>query len=169
MESPERGLGPVRVTVKDQEETVSFLVEQGTLPRLVAACSISPASLGDLLVAADVYERGIAVHVMSELMEFDNAVRNQGLDHFRKTLKRARQRNELFERTFLVMDQLSRLEALRARGCPLVLFDLPERSICASDELGLTASGEVRIRDGEVTTDQTVSYFLPEGWSIEGP
>lgn len=157
----------VRITIKDQEQTVSFLAKRDTVLRLVAACSASPESLGDLLAAADIYQRGIAAAIMSELMEFDKALLRQGPGFMRDAISVARSKGQPLEAAFQVIDEATRSEALEPAGCDLVIIDLAERSLRASPGVEIPVPGEVQVHDGEKVTDRKVTYILPQGWSLE--
>jgi len=158
---------PLRATVRDGDQTISFLVAPHIVRCLVAGCSINPATIGDLLVAAEVYLPGLARRVMTELMAFDNAIRRHGAEHARDLLRAAEQDSQGPGITFQVVEEASRREALEAGRRPLVVFDLTRKVIHASPGVELTAAGEVHVYEGERRTGQTVAYFLPAEWTIE--
>lgn len=157
----------IRVTVKDPEQTISFLAKAETMFRLVAACSINPANLGQLLIAAETYQRGLAASVMAELMEFDKALKREGSAFIHEAIAEAQDKGEALAITFQVIDESTKLEALWPRNCELVVFDLNKHLITASEGLEIPASGEVTIHSGEALTEQRVTYILPQSWTIE--
>ena len=55
---------------------------------------------------------------------------------------------------------------LAAHGHPVLVVDLTRRAIAASPGLAVEPSGEVRVHDGRAETDHTVTYMLPQGWTI---
>lgn len=157
----------IRVTVKDPEQTISFLAEVETMIRLVAACSINPESIGQLLMAAETYERGFTTRIMAELMEFDKALEREGPEFIREAIAEAKNNDEAMAFTFQVIDESTELEALQPRNCQLVVLDLPKHLITVSEGLEIPVSGEVVIHSGEELTEQRVTYILPQIWRIE--
>lgn len=133
----------------------------------MAGCSVDPATVGDLLVATDIYEPGLTTRVTAELMVFDNSVRREGPAFVQEAVGKSRESQEPLAMTFQVIDEVTEGEALRPPGYPVVVFDLPEKVIRRSAGLELSAAGEVRIHDRDGATNRTVSYFLPKGWRIE--
>ncbi|MCI0393331.1 MAG: hypothetical protein L0332_20430 [Chloroflexi bacterium] len=158
----------IRVTVKDGEQTVSFLASEDTTMRLVAGCSVNPANLGELLVATDVYQRGLTLAVMAELMEFDKALRQKGPVFIHHAISLARARGHPLETAFQAIDEVTESEALRPRDCELVVIDLTRKTIQMSAGLEIPRSGVVTIHSGKALTTQTVTYILPQGWAIQG-
>ncbi len=157
----------IRVTIIDEQQTISFLASQDGLLRLVAGCSSNPRDAGELLIATDLYQRGIASAVMAGLMEFDKMVQRQGADSFHKALEQARQQEQPLEMTFQVIDEPSQEEALQPRACELAIIDLTACKMRTSPTLQISPSGEVRIHTGQTLTDKHVTYILPQQWKIE--
>jgi hypothetical protein len=157
----------IRVTITDREQTVSFLTTRETALRLVAGCSVDPASLGELLIAADVYQRGLAAAVMADLMEFDKRLRQQGAGPLQAAIRLSRERGELFQPAFQVVDELSGQEACQPRGAPLVVIDLARRAIQHAGGFEIDRSAEVGVEAGREAPIPTVTYILPENWTIQ--
>jgi hypothetical protein len=157
----------IRVTITDLEQTVSFLTDQATLQRLIAGCSANPASLGELLIAADIYQRGIAAAVMADLMEFDKAIRQNGTGFIHAAIAQAKARGETFQMTFQVIDEITAEEALNPRGGELVAIDLTSQVIQPSAGVEITRSGEVNVESIQQSPLPTVTYILPEKWTIQ--
>jgi hypothetical protein len=157
----------IRVTIIDAQETISFLASQDSLLRLIAGCSVNPGNVGELLIATDLYQRGIASAVMAGLMEFDKMVQRQGPDSFRNALEQAKQQEQPLMMTFKVIDQASQAEATQPRACELAIIDLTSCKIRTSPGLQIPPSGEVRIHTGQTLTDKHVTYILPQQWKIE--
>ena len=67
-----------RVTIKDSEQTISFLTGEGIAERLVAGCSANPDTIGELLLATDIFWRGVAAAVMASLIIFDKTFQHDG-------------------------------------------------------------------------------------------
>ncbi len=157
----------IRVTIIDAQQTISFMASQDSLLRLVAGCSSNPGDAGELLIATDLYQRGIASAVMAGLMEFDKVMHRQGPDTFREAVEQARQQGQPLETTFQVIDPVSQEEALQPRACDLAIIDLTACKIRTSPSLQVPSSGEVRIHTGETLTDKHVTFILPQHWEIE--
>jgi hypothetical protein len=156
----------VRVTIKDPEQIVSFLAEEDTVLRLVAGCSVSPANVGELLAAADIYERGIGARVMSDLMEFDKALQREGAAFIHKAIRLARAEGQPLRPAFQVIDEVTQREAFERQGCEVAIIDLAGHTILASGALDIPILGQVRIQDGQALTERTVTYVLPRGWQV---
>lgn len=157
----------IRVTVKDPQQTVTFLTERDTLLRLVAACSSRPANLGELLIACEVYQKSITAEVMAELMEFDKALRRGGSEFLREAFDDTQGKDISLPAAFQVVDDHSERAAFTVREQELAIIDLLEREIRTSQEGMVVASGEVLVRAGDRTTDKAITYILPKEWSIE--
>ena len=156
----------IRVTIKDKKQSISFIVEKDTLQRLIAGCSINPSDIGDLLIATDIYQRGLVATVMAGLMEFDKGILSQGPEYIHQILAQAREQGQPSQAGFQVIDDLTAEEAFQSRAGDLVVIDLTAHQIRASQNVDIPASGEVRIHSGEAETDRRVSYILPQDWEI---
>lgn len=157
----------IRVTIKDTEQTVSFLTNKNTMLRFVAGCSINPANLGELLIATETYERGIASAMMADLMEFDKALSRKGSGIIQDAISAALDKGEALEAAFQVIDESTEREAMHPRACELVVLDLTQHTISASEGVTIPLSGEVHVSIGEGRTNQSVTYILPQDWTIQ--
>jgi hypothetical protein len=137
------------------------------LLRLVAGCSVNPTSLAELLIASDIYQRGIAAGIMADLMEFDKTLRRKGADFFHTIINQAQEQARPLELTFQVFDEVTNRAASQPLAGELVLIDLTSQTIRASAGVHILAAGEVRISAGETTHHPTVTYILPQNWAIE--
>ncbi len=157
----------VRVTVKDSQQTISFLAGEDTVRRLTAGCSVSPSSVEALLVATDLYERGISARVMLALMNFDKTLLREGAASIHQAIRSAAEQGQPLDLAFEVIDEATERAALERRGCEVVVFDLTDHVIRVSGAVPILASDEIRIHDGNETTNRTVTYILPQGWTIQ--
>lgn len=157
----------IRITIIDSQQTISFLAGRDSLLRLVAGCSANPKDIGELLIATDLYQRGIASAVMAGLMEFDKMMLQQGASPFESALEEAKRMDAPLEMTFQVINTASQTEAMQPRACDLAVIDLPDCKIRVSPNLEIPASGEVRIHNGQTQTNKHVTYILPQQWKIE--
>jgi hypothetical protein len=135
--------------------------------RLVAGCSINPAILGELLIATETYERGIASAMMADLMEFDKALSRKGSGIIQDAISAALDKEEALETAFQVIDESTEREAMNPRACELVVLDLAQHTISASEGVTIPISGEVHVSIGEGRTNQSVTYILPQDWTIQ--
>lgn len=156
----------IRVTITDREQTISFLTNPVTLQRLIAGCSANPASLGELLIAADIYQRGFAAAIMADMMEFDKAIRQNGADFLHAAIAQAETRGETFQMPFQIIDEITAEEAFNPRGGELVAIDLTNQVIRTSAGLEITRSGELNVESIQQSPLPTVTYILPEKWAI---
>jgi hypothetical protein len=156
----------VRVTIQDREQTISFLLDEDAARRVVAACTSDPASLGDLLAAADLYQQGLAVGVMARLMEFDKALKREGPGFIQRAIAQAQAAGRPVDQAFQVIDPATEAESTAARGCDVLQIDLAKRSLLVSGDFVVAPMGKVRIHDGRAETDRVVTYVLPQHWRI---
>lgn len=133
----------------------------------VAGCSINPANLGELLMATETYQQGITASVMVELMEFDKTLRHKGPSFIHEAISSAHAQGNTLEVTFQVIDEITEREALVPRNCELVVLDLSHYNIVASESLDIPFSDEVHIYNGQTRTTKTVTYILPQNWTIK--
>jgi len=163
--SPEPAL--IRITILDSHQTVSFPGDEDSLLCLVGGCSANPASLEELLIASDVYKQGIAATLMSDLMDFDKTLQREGADTIHKAIMQAQEQGAALDMTFQVFDEPTRQEAMQARGCELVIIDINSQTIKIPASLNVHPSGEIHIRSGGSIAGPTVTYILPQDWSIQ--
>lgn len=157
----------IRVTIIDEQQTISFLTDEAALLSVVAGCSVNPASLGELLIASDIYQPGIAAQVMSGLMEFDQTVHQEGPAFIHAAIRKARTGEWPFEMTFQVIDDTTKELAFEPQEGDLAVFDLPEQVIRTSEGLEISASGDVRVEPEKRSSSPTVTYILPQDWVIQ--
>ena len=135
--------------------------------RLVAGCSINPANLAELLIATETYERGIASATMADLMKFDKALSHKGTGFIQDAISAALDKGEMLEAAFQVIDESTERQAMHPRACELVVLDLTQHTISASEGVTIPISGEVYISTGEELPNQAVTYILPQDWIIQ--
>jgi hypothetical protein len=157
----------LRVTIQDVHQTISFLAELPTCMRLIAGCSINPKSLDELLIATDIYQRGLVASLMAQLMEFDKALHRHGPGAIHQQISNARQAGQPFKPAFQVIDEMTEEESRRAGDGSLVFIDLNTHLIRTSPDLNIPRKAEVRVQIGETESDRLVSYILPAEWKID--
>ena len=156
----------IRVTLEDPQETISFLASEAIARRLVAGCSANPGTVGELLLATEVFRQGIAVDVMASLMEFDKALlRGERLPPAPDAAEPESNSSEVHS-AFQVVDAQTEAQALSPTREGLVIIDLEARTISANSSLQIQASGELLAYSGNVLTDRAITYVLPKEWSL---
>lgn len=156
----------VRLTLRDAQQAVSFLVEEEVLRRMVAACSTNPSTLEGFLLAAEAYQGGITQRVFDELMEFDRVCAREGLSAVQRQIQAARQRGEQYPFAFEVVDEVTEEESRAARGTGLVLIDLTQKTIRTSPGLEMPVYAEIQLHDGTELTGESVTYRLAAEWKV---
>ncbi len=157
----------IRITIQDAGQTISFPGDEDTLLCLVAGCSVNPTSLAELLVASDIYRRGIAASIMADLMDFDKTLHREGPDFIHAMISRTQEGGGPLDLTFQVFDEVTRQAATQPVTGELVVIDLTVQTIHVSAGLHIRAAGEVRIHAGGTARKPTVTYILPQNWTIQ--
>jgi hypothetical protein len=157
----------IRTTIRDADQTISFLANLDTVLQLVAGCSIDPKNLGELLIATDTYQSGFAAAVMADLMDFDKSLSREGSHFIHDAISLARAQGKTVDIASQVFDENTELEALRPRECELVIFDLTQYLIEVSKGLDIPRAGEVYIRTTNGKTESTVAFILPRNWTMQ--
>jgi hypothetical protein len=104
---------------------------------------------------------------MADLMEFDKAIRQNGTGFIHAAIAQAKARGETFQMTFQVIDEITAEEALNPRGGELVAINLTSQEIQTSAGVEITRSGEVNVESIQQSPLPTVTYILPEKWTIQ--
>lgn len=156
----------IRTTIIDADQTISFLANLDTVLRLVAGCSINPTNLGELLIATDTYQPGLAAAVMADLMEFDKFLSKEGSHFIDDAISSARAQGKTVDIAFQVIDESTEQEALQPKESKLVIFDLTQYLIEVSKGLDIPQAGEVHIQTTNAKTDSTVAFILPQNWTM---
>ena len=157
----------IRITIMDTQQTISFPSDEEALLCLVAGCSVNPTSLAELLIASDIYRRGIAAAIMADLMEFDKTLRRKSPDFIHAMISRAQKQGQPLKLTFQVFDEVTGQVATQPGAGELVVIDLAVQTIRVSAGVHISTVGEVRIHAGESARNPTVTYILPQNWTIQ--
>ena len=156
----------VRMTIRDGQETVSFLAGRDTALRLVAGCAVNPLTLEELLLATEIYQRGIAAWLMGGLIEFDKAWRHGGKAYSETVFgPDADMANRPV--AFQVVDELTETAAHTPADGGLIMIDLPAHHLRVAGDLTIPVEGQVLVHNGRRLTDQSITYILPQEWEIE--
>lgn len=155
----------MRFTIVDHDGTISFVGDGFLMLPLVAACASNPRSLAEMLARVDQIDRRLKERILAGLAVFDehNVEDNYGAIH--RTLESAPNGKEP---VFRVVDDLTRQRSLEPTRTGLIIFNLKDRRIVQVINLfyAVERSGEVHLHNGDRYSRRTVSYSLPESWSI---
>jgi hypothetical protein len=155
----------MRFTIVDPNGTISFVGDGFLLLPLVAVCASTPRSLSEMLKRADKIDRRVRAMIGRGLAVFDehNVPGNYAAIH--QTLEQTWGSNEP---VFRVVDDLTRQRSLEPTKTGLIIFNLKDQRIVQvlNHFYAVERSGEVHLHNGSRYFKQTVSYELPESWSI---
>lgn len=155
----------MRFTVVDPRGTVSFVGDGFLLLPLVAACADNPGSLPDMLARVHRIDRRLRDRILSGLAIFDeHNVEGNYLEIHRQLQDRA----PGDEPVFRVVDEATRARSLAPTPTGLIIFNLKDRRIVQvlNHFYAVERRGEVHLHNGQRYSRRTVSYALPEAWSI---
>jgi hypothetical protein len=155
----------MRFTVVDPRSTISFVGDGFLMLPLVAACASNPRSLAEMLARVDQIDRRLRDPVLSGLAVFDE----HNVEGNYTAIHRALENFEGEEEpVFRVVDDLTRQRSLEPTKTGLLIFNLKDHRIVQvlNHFYAVERSGEVHLHNGSRYSRRTVSYELPESWSI---
>lgn len=155
----------MRFTIVDSRGAISFVGDGFLMLPLVAACASNPHSLQEMLARVDQIDRRLRDRILNGLSVFDEHNVEGNYVAIHRTLERAPDNDEL---VFRVVDDLTRQRSLEPTRTGLIIFNLKDRRIVEvlNHFYAVERSGEVHLHNGERYSRRTVSYSLPESWSI---
>jgi hypothetical protein len=155
----------MRFTIVDPRGSISFVDDGFLMLPLVAACASNPTSLQEMLARVDQIDRRLRDRILIGLAVFDehNVEGNYAAIHrvlTEGTVER--------EPVFRVVDDLTRQRSLEPTRTGLLIFNLKDRRIVQvlNHFYEVEREGEVHLHNGEKYSRRTVTYSLPESWSI---
>ena len=155
----------MRFTIVDHDGSISFVGDAFLLLPLVAACASNPHSLSEMLARVDQIDRRLRDRILCGLAVFDehNVVGNYEAIH--RTLREV-DANE--EPVFRVVDDITRQRSLEPTKTGLIIFNLKDHRIVQmlNHFYAVERQGEVHLHNGARYSRRTVTYQLPESWSI---
>jgi hypothetical protein len=155
----------MRFTIVDQRGTISFVDDAFLMLPLVAACAANPATLRDMLERADQIDRRLRRRILTGLAIFDehNVEGDYGSIH--QSLGTDPNDDEPL---FRVVDERTRQRSLEPTRTGLIIFNLKDRRIVQmlNHFYAVERAGDVHIHTGQRYSRRTVSYELPQSWSI---
>jgi hypothetical protein len=155
----------MRFTIVDPRGTISFVGDGFLMLPLVAACATNPRSLPEMLTRVDQIDRRLRDRLLNGLAVFDehNVDGNYGAIH-----QDLDELNGREEPVFRVVDDLTRQRSLEPTRTGLIIFNLKDHRIVQvlNHFYAVERSGEVHLHNGERYSRRTVTYNLPESWTI---
>jgi len=144
---------------------VSFVGDGFLMLPLVAACASNPRSLSEMLARVDQIDRRLRNRILSGLAVFDEHNVEGNYSAIRETLET---KSGPEEPVFRVVDDLTRDRSLEPTRTGLIIFNLKDHRIVQvlNHFYAVERSGEVHLHNGERYSRRTISYSLPESWSI---
>jgi hypothetical protein len=157
----------IRVTVVDARRVVGFVCQDDTVPRLLAACCSNPGTLEELLLATEAFRRGITRAVFDGLIDFDRAVARSGTGQLYQRPEGVVNLKSV-SNVFEAIEPALLLYAMNGEGeLPLLIIDLPAKTLSKSESLSMQRASTVGVHDGETATTRSVTYELPSAWAIK--
>jgi hypothetical protein len=155
----------MRFTIVDPRGTISFVGDGFLMLPLVAACASNPHSLTEMLARVDQIDRRLRDRILNGLAVFDehNVEGNYAAIH--QSLEASRGHDEP---VFRVVDDLTRQRSLEPTRTGLIIFNLKDHRIVQvlNHFYAVERTGEVHLHNGERYSRRTITYNLPESWSI---
>ncbi len=155
----------MRFTIVHPTGTISFVGDGFLMLPLVAACATNPETLPALLVRVDDIDRRLRNRIMNGLAIFDEHNVEGNYTSIHSQLESPR---ETPEPVFRVVDDLTRQRSLEPTRTGLIIFNLKDHRIVQvlNHFYAVERAGEVHLHTGSRYSRRTVTYELPESWSI---
>ena len=155
----------MRFTVVDHRGAISFVGDRFLLLPLVAACASNPHSVSEMLARVDQIDRRLRDRILAGLAVFDEHNVDGNYEAIHRTLRTVEVGTEP---VFRVVDDLTRQRSLEPTRTGLIIFNLKDHRIVQVMNLfyAVERQGEVHLHNGERYSRRTVTYQLPESWSI---
>jgi len=152
----------MRFTIVHSDGAISFVGDGFLMLPMVAACASNPVSLAELMARVDQIDRRLRDRILSGLAVFDEHNVEGDYREIHQTLESGA------EPVFRVVDDLTRQRSLEPTKTGLLIFNLKDRRIVQvlNHFYAVERSGEVHLHNGERYSRRTVTYQLPESWSI---
>jgi hypothetical protein len=155
----------MRFTIVDPAGTISFVGDGFLMLPLVAACALNPRSLSEMMARVDQIDRRLRDRILSGLRVFDEHNVEDDYSAIHRALQASSGEDEP---VFRVVDDITRQRSLDPTRTGLLIFNLKDRRIVQviNQFYEVERSGEVHLHNGERYSRRTVTYSLPESWSI---
>ncbi|MGH2447265.1 MAG: hypothetical protein ACRDFS_01475, partial [Chloroflexota bacterium] len=125
----------------------------------------NPGTLQAMLARVDQIDRRLRDHILAGLAVFDEHNVEDNYDHIHGCLASDRDDDDP---VFRVVDDVTRQRSLRPTKTGLIIFNLKDQRIVQmlNHFYAVERAGEVHLHNGERYSKRTVTYQLPETWSI---
>jgi hypothetical protein len=155
----------MRFTIVDPSGTISFVGDGFLMLPLVAACATNPATLPEMLARVDDIDRRLRNRILNGLAIFDEHNIEGNYGAIRAELESPGERPEP---VFRVVNDLTRQRSLEPTRTGLIIFNLKDHRIVQvlNHFYAVERSGEVHLHTGSRYSRRTVTYELPESWTI---
>ena len=155
----------MRFTIVDPAGTISFVGYGFLMLPLVAACALNPRSLSEMMARVDQIDRRLRDRILSGLRVFDE---HNVEDDYTAIHRALASSDGVEEPVFRVVDDITRQRSLEPTKTGLIIFNLKDHRIVQvlNHFYAVERSGEVHLHNGERYSRRTVTYQLPETWSI---
>ncbi|HEX6506978.1 MAG TPA: hypothetical protein VF221_05030 [Chloroflexota bacterium] len=155
----------MRFTIVDPSGTISFVGDGFLMLPLVAACATNPPTLADMLARVDQIDRRLRDRILNGLAVFDEHNVEGNYEAIGRSLEASDTEQEP---VFRVVNDLTRQRSLEPTRTGLIIFNLKDHRIVQmlNHFYAVERSGEVHLHNGERYSRRTVTYNLPESWSI---
>ncbi len=155
----------MRFTVVDPTGTISFVGDGFLMLPLVAACASNPRSLSEMLARVDQIDRRLRDRINIGLAVFDEHNVEGDYEAIHRALAGSRPEEDP---VFRVVDDITRQRSLEPTHTGLLIFNLKDHRIVQvlNHFYAVERDGEVHLHNGDTYSRRTVTYSLPESWSI---
>lgn len=155
----------MRFTIVDGSGTISFVDDGFLMLPLVAACATNPGTLPQMLKRVDDIDRRLRNRILHGLAIFDEHNVEGDYAAIHAALERPEAEREP---VFRVVDDLTRQRSLEPTRTGLIIFNLKDHRIVQvlNHFYAVERSGEVHLHTGSRYSRRTITYELPESWSI---
>ncbi len=158
-------MSDIRLTVIDEQGTVSFVSPAHGAKVLTAACSRRPAHLAALLDAAQPYDADLIAYLRDGLAVFDEHNADGRYEAVHTALRTT---PPVQSPPFRVVDDVTRVASLTPVAAGLILFNLPAQRIVQvqNSYSAIQRRDRGRIRASGRPTRHLYRYELPTDWSL---
>jgi len=155
----------MRFTIVDPNGTISFVGDGFLMLPLVAACATNPESLPAMLARVDDIDRRLRNRILNGLAIFDEHNVEGNYTAIHSGLESSR---EDPAPVFRVVDDFTRQRSLEPTRTGLIIFNLKDHRIIQvlNHFYAVERAGEVHLHTGSRYSRRTVTYELPDSWSI---
>ncbi len=155
----------MRFTIVDPTGTISLVGDGFFMLPLVAACAANPPSLSDMLNRVDQIDRRLRDHISAGLAVFDEHNVEGDYAWIHRVLEESKPEDDP---VFRVVDDVTRQRSLEPTHTGLLIFNLKDHRIVQvlNHFYAVERDGEVHLHNGDKYSRRTVTYSLPESWSI---